>query len=149
MSTDKNRTKTRIAVYLIGMRDHSILLGKRINAQHMNNHWSLPAGHVMESESIIDAIIRECSEEIGISLCKSDLHLVGSLHQFSDPYDYANYIFKVDLSPYNPVNSEPEKCESLDFFDINNLPEPMAPYIKFIIDNSTKTDLPWIKEIGF
>src|SRR3990167_2117884 len=111
MINDKNRTKTRIAVYLIGIKSGKILLGKRINATHMNEHWSLPAGHVFEGESVKNAMIREAYEECGVHLPCNDLIMIGALHQFSDPYDYANYIFRVNMSGYQVSNMEPNKCE--------------------------------------
>ncbi len=149
MNNDKNRTKTRIAVYLIGIKNNQILLGKRINTQHMNEHWSLPAGHVFEGESAKNAMIREAYEECGIHLQFDDLNTIGAFHQFSDPYDYANYIFTVDMSEFKVINMEPEKCERLDFFDIDKLPKPIAPYIQEIIKKSVYTTIPWIDELGF
>ncbi len=149
MNYDKNRTKTRIAVYLIGTKNNKILLGKRINAQHMNEHWSLPAGHVFEGESASNAMIREAYEECGIHLKNENFTIIGALHQFSDPYDYVNYIFKVDMSDFQIINMEPDKCEELAFFDINQLPQPIAPYIQEIITTSVHATIPWITEIGF
>ena len=149
MSHDKNRTKTRVAVYLIGIQGNRILLGKRINATHMNEHWSLPAGHVFEGESAKHAMIREAYEECRLVLQDHDLIAIGALHQFSEPFDYANYIFKVNLSGHQIINQEPSKCERLDFFDIDNLPYPIASYIQEIIKKSFHATHPWIDEIGF
>ncbi len=149
MSHDKNRTKTRIAVYLIGIKNNQILLGKRINAKHMNEHWSLPAGHVFEGESARNAMMREAYEECGVRLEFDNLKMIGAFHQFSDPYDYANYIFRVDMSEFNVVNMEPDKCEQLNFFDIDKLPQPIAPYIQDVIQKSFHAIIPWIDEIGF
>jgi len=148
-NNDKNRRNTRIAVYLIGMHDNKILLGKRINVAHMNEHWSLPAGHVFEGESATAGLIREIYEECGIHLNRNELTLIGALHQFSDPYDYANYIFKADLSAHTVINKEPAKCEQLRFFDLDNLPHPIASYIQNIIDKSIHATIPWIEEINF
>ncbi|MFA5998790.1 MAG: NUDIX domain-containing protein [Candidatus Babeliales bacterium] len=149
MNNDKNRTKTRIAAYLIGLKDNKILLGKRINTDHLNEHWSLPAGHVFEGESAKNAMIREAYEECGIHLQPNDLKAVGAFHHFSDPYDYANYIFKADLSNHSIINTEPEKCAQLEFFDLKQLPSPIAPYIQYVIEKSALTTEPWIDEINF
>ncbi len=149
MSNDKNRTKTRVAVYLIGMHNDKILLGKRINVAHMNNHWSLPAGHVFEGESAKNAMIRELYEECGVHAQPDELVFIGALHQYSNPYDYANYIFKVDMTNHHVINMEPAKCQSLEFFDIDALPQPIDPYIINIIQKSVSTNTPWIEETGF
>lgn len=149
LKNDKNRTKTRIAVYLIGVQANTILLGKRKNTQHMDQHWSLPAGHVFEGESCTDAILREAYEECGLRLSKDNIKLVGAMHQFSDPFDYTNYIFLADLQGLQIINQEPDKCESLTFFDQNNLPSPMSEYVKFIIQQSLQTHGQWVAEYGW
>lgn len=149
MSSDKNRNNTRIAVYLIGLKNNQILLGKRINASYMNNHWSLPAGHVFEGESVSQAMIRESQEECGVTLTKQDLQMIGAFHFISGPHDYANYVFKVDLTDKIIVNAEPDKCEALQFFDIDHLPNPIPDYVRIIIDKSVHAGCPWIDEFGF
>lgn len=150
MSNDKNRTKTRVAIYLVGVKNNNeVLLGKRINTNHMNNHWSLPAGHVYEGESCTSAFLREAKEEIGLEINSNDFILAGAMHQFSDPYDYINYIYLANLEKYTPQNTEPKKCAELRFFNIDKLPDPMEQYIKFIIETALKNKNPWILEYGF
>ncbi len=146
MKSDKHRTHTRIAVYLVGIKDNHVLLGKRKNTDFMNNCWSLPAGHVNEYETCLQAIVREIQEECGVTLHSKNLELKGSMHHFSGDFDYINYIFLADLSNYVVVNSEPEKCEMLQFFSINNLPMPMYDYIRYIIQMTLYSKSAWIAE---
>jgi 8-oxo-dGTP diphosphatase len=145
---DKNRTKTRIAVYLIGVRGDTILLGKRHNTGHMDGHWSLIAGHVQEGESASNAIMREVEEECGIRLAPHELSLIGAMHHYSPPFDYVNFIFTANLNAHEPINKEPHKCEILAFYPLNDLPVPIAPYVQTIITQSI-TQKPWIKEYGW
>ncbi|MEI6805718.1 MAG: NUDIX domain-containing protein [Myxococcaceae bacterium] len=149
MQNDKNRIRTRIASYLVGIDNQRILLGKRINATHMNEHWSLPAGHVYEGESCTQAMIRESLEECGLDLTPNDLRLIGVMHHNSPPFDYINYIFSADLKNHQIINIEPEKCESLSYFAYDDLPTPMEDYIRFIIDKTLSNKHPWLVEYGF
>lgn len=149
MNSDKQRTKTRVAAYLVGLRNNTILLGKRKNAVHMNGFWSLPAGHVMEEESALNAIIREAKEECNLDLLPNELKLVGAMHHLSPPYDYINFIFKADLRNHEPKNVEPHKCELLTFHPIDQLPEPMEAYIKDIITGTLASDTCRITEYGW
>lgn len=145
---EKNRTKTRIAVYLIGMRGDTILLGKRHNTGHMDGHWSLIAGHVKEGERASDALMREVQEECGIILSPDELSLIGAMHHYSPPFDYVNFVFIADLSTHEPINQEPHKCEILAFHHLAALPTPISPYIeKIIMQSVAKT--PWISEYGW
>ncbi len=146
---DKNRKKTRVAVYLIGTRGNSVLLGKRQNTGHMDGCWSLVAGHVAEGESSSKAMIRELEEECGLKVEPNDLVLIGSMHHKSPPYDYMNFIFHVDLTNHEPQNREAHKCEVLKFHSIESLPGPMEPYIKEIIQRSVPQNGIWISEYGW
>jgi len=148
ISTDKNRTKTRIAAYLIGMRGNTILLGKRHNTGHMDDHWSLIAGHVQEGEPASHAIIREVREECGITLTPQELSLIGAMHHYSPPFDYVNFIFFADLATHEPTNQEPHKCAMLAFHPLEALPKPMDNYIQTIIQQSV-SKTPWIAEYGW
>lgn len=148
LSNDKNRSKTRIAVYLIGMRGDTILLGKRHNTGHMDGYWSLIAGHVKEGEPASDAIMREVKEECGITLASHEISLIGAMHHYSPPFDYVNFIFSTNLSTHEPINQEPHKCAVLAFHPLAALPKPIDPYIQKIITQSIgKT--PWIAEYGW
>ena len=145
----KDRCRTRIAVYLIGLRGNTILLAKRHNTGHMDGYWSLVAGHVHEGESCRQAIIREMHEECGLILTSPEVHLIGAMHHNSHPFDYINFVFSADLTQHAPKNMEPSKCAALEFFDLTQLPVPMAEYIKEIIIKSTGLKQPWISEFGW
>lgn len=148
MNSDKNRTHTRIAVFLVGMRDQHILLGKRINTQHMNGCWSLCAGHVYEDESIVQAMIREAYEECNLILTPEDLQLVGAMHHRSPPFDYINFVFKADLTNHELYNNEPHKCQTLAFYPLHELPMPVEPYIRDIIERTVQGGS-WVMEYGW
>ena len=134
MGSDKNRINTRIAAYLVGWQEGKVLLGKRQNVAHLNGYWSLLAGHVYEGESCIQGMLREAKEECGLQLLPGELQLVGAEHKHSPPYDYANFIFSADLTGHRPINAEPEKCAGWEFFDPDQLPSPMAPWIVAMIE---------------
>jgi mutator protein MutT len=146
---DKNRKNTRVAVYLIGTRGDTVLLGKRQNTGHMDGCWSLIAGHVDEGESSTRAMIRELQEECGVRIEPNELSLIGSMHHKSPPYDYINYIFHVDLMNHEPQNVEQHKCESLAFHSVTSLPTPMEQYVMDIIQKSVPQKGLWICEYGW
>ena len=147
MDSSKTRKKTRIAVYLIGLRGNMILLGKRVNVDHMNGYWSLVAGHVYEGESASSAMKREAKEECNLDLKQEELEFVGAMHHKSPPFDYVNFIFKANLEGKFFQNKETEKCESLCFHSIHNLPKPIDPYIIEMIEKSLKGA--WISEYAW
>jgi 8-oxo-dGTP pyrophosphatase MutT (NUDIX family) len=149
MSTDKVRSATRIAVYLVGIRGDSVLLAKRHNVFHMNGYWSLIAGHVYEREPSSAAIRREALEECGLELGSEECKLVGVMHHNSAPFDYVNFIYKVDLTNKTFYNREPYQCEELKLHPLAQLPTPMEEYIRHIIHTSCSQPSPWIAEYGW
>jgi 8-oxo-dGTP pyrophosphatase MutT (NUDIX family) len=63
-----DRFKLKAAVYLILVRDNSILLSRRMHTGWQDGNYSLPSGHLDEGESVVSAMIREAEEEIRIKL---------------------------------------------------------------------------------
>jgi len=146
---DKKRERTRIAVYLMGMRGDAVLLAKRQNTGHMDGHWSLVAGHVYEGESATQALLREVKEECGIDLSPDAIKLIGAMHHYSHPYDYVNFIFSADLTHHEPINKEEHKCEMLAFHSVHELPDPLVHYVQEMIKQNMNAQNFWICEFGW
>lgn len=56
------RTNKRATAVII--QDYKILLIHRLN--HGEEYWVFPGGAVEENEEVLDAVIRECKEEVSI-----------------------------------------------------------------------------------
>jgi len=96
----------------------------------MDGYYSLPAGHVDENESALEAAIREAKEEIGIDLKKESLrHAITMHNNFLDKI-YMNLFFEVLSYDGEISNKEPHKCEEIQFFAPSSLPGQMVPYVK-------------------
>ena len=140
------RFKMTVASYLILIAKGKVLLSRRFQTGYMDGYYSLPAGHVDEGETLEDCLVREFYEEIGIRIKKKEIELVHMMHrQEKDTrldffYTTKNYTGKIK-------NTEPEKCDDLKWFKLNQLPSNVAPYIKQAIENSIKKIL--YSDIGF
>ena len=60
--------KLYISAYLMLEKDNEILCLKRQGTGWMDGFWSLPAGHVEPGESVVQGLLREAQEEVGITL---------------------------------------------------------------------------------
>jgi ADP-ribose pyrophosphatase YjhB (NUDIX family) len=91
----------------------------------MDGHYSLVAGHVEAHETIEEGAIRESKEEAGIGITADQLKFVFLQHRQSDDVvdEYIDVFFEVNEWQGEFTNMEPEKCVSLDWFDIDQLPE--------------------------
>lgn len=134
----KERHKGVPAAYLILIKDGKILLQRRFNTGFEDGNYSLPAGHVDKGETFMQCIIREAKEEIGIDLKKEDLKFANMMHRFSgvewgDEGYRIDAFFTADKWEGEIEIKEPNKCDDLSWFDLNNLPSNLIPYVKQVI----------------
>ena len=131
----KERHKLIPSVYLVSIKDNKILLLRRFNTGFMDGFYSFPAGHVEENETLTQAIVREAKEEIGVDIKREDLRLVHVMHRKEPNEERINFFFQAEKYQGEPKIMEPHKCDDLSWFDLDNLPENVIPYIKEAIKN--------------
>ena len=134
------RFTLRCAVYLFPFDGTKILLMRRFNTGWMDGMYSLISGHIDGNESVTDAIIREAYEEAQITLSSDDLKPATVLHRKSPDEEYIDFFFVAEKWKGIPKIGEPDKCDDLSWFDINNLPTNTLPYIKDALDNYKKNN---------
>ena len=131
---DADRFNMVVAVHLFLMQDGKVLLLRRFNTGYEDGNFSVIAGHLNGDEEVKTATIREAREEAGIEICPRDLQVVGVMHRKSD--DERVEFFLVALAWLGQVaNREPERCDRLEWADVDNLPENVIPYIKRALEN--------------
>jgi len=126
----KRRFKIIPTVYLILMKNNKILLSRRHNTGFHDGEYSLPAGHLDGNETLIQTMVREAKEEIGVELKPEDLRLVHVMHRKEPSEERVNFFFTAEKWKGEPRIMEPHKCDDLGWFDTSNLPENVIPYIK-------------------
>lgn len=123
----KEKFKLIVDVHLFLIKEGKILLMLRENTGYMDGHYHVPAGHLEDGERIVDALIRESKEEIGISINEEDIRLVHVMHNKSNNERVA-FFFEVNRWFDNIRNMEPEKCGNINWFSLNKLPSKTVPY---------------------
>ena len=125
--------RPKIGVGVLIFQDDKILLGKRKNS-HGSNSWAPPGGHLEFQETLQECAIREVLEETGLILD----------HVIKGPY--TNDIFKDENKHYitifmlakyiagEPKVLEIDKCESWQWFDLNNLPDQLFLSLNNLLD---------------
>ncbi len=148
----KERHKVRCAVFLMITKEENgteyILLQRRFNTGLLDGQYDVScSGHLEKGETLIEAMIRETKEEIGVDVKREDLRYSSTIHaNFSDA-EYILVAFTTNKYHGIPSIMEPDKCDELKWFDINNLPETLADTRKIMIDNYKKHNL--YSEYGF
>lgn len=110
-----------------------ILLALRKNTGYRDGEYELPGGHVEAGEDLMQAIKREAKEELLIDLEEKNLKIIHILHHYSS--DRINFVISTDVYKGIPKIGEPDKCERLEWFDIDNLPINIMPKIRKVIEN--------------
>ncbi len=127
----KLRNKAIPAVYILLEQDGKILLGRRCNTGYADGQYQVPAGHVDEGELPTEAMVREVKEEIGIDVLSSDLELVHISYRpkHDDSDNRIDLFFKAKKWSGEIKNMEPHKCDDLQWFSVNKLPENMTFHV--------------------
>ena len=70
----EKRTKFHVSVQaIIYNNKDEVLLLRRQNTGYEDGKLSLPGGHLEKNERVVDALIRELEEEIGVTFKESEL----------------------------------------------------------------------------
>ena len=118
-------------MYLVLFKDGKTLLSRRYKTGWRDGNYSLVAGHVDGKEPATEALIREVKEESSLELRPDDVRMVHAMHRNClDGAEYIDMFFTVDTWIGEPHIMEPEKCDDLRWFPIDDLPENTLPYIR-------------------
>lgn len=123
------------------IKDNKILLQKRQNTGYCDGMYCLPGGHVESGETQIEALIRELNEELNlyeISSSNFDVFKIIERTSTNKNLHYIDFIFKNNkLVNYDQIiNNEPNKCEKLEWFELNELPCDMIPYQRMVLSGN-------------
>jgi 8-oxo-dGTP diphosphatase len=129
------RHKLKVAVYVMLIKGGSILLARRYQTGWMDGKYTLPSGHLDPNEAVAGAAIRETQEEVGVTLAPEDIHIVHTMHRMNI---YIDFYFKADKWEGEPKNMELDKCDEVQWFPIDQLPENMVPSVRHAIEQYQK-----------
>ncbi len=132
----KERFKLVPAVYLIVKKDNKILLSLRENTGYMDDFYGLVSGHVDGNEPARFACIREAKEEANINTSMDNLKVGCIMHRLAEERECMDMFFILESYDGKIENMEPNKCGGLKYFDIDDLPDNIIPYVKTAIKNS-------------
>ncbi len=114
-------------------RDGQALFGRRQNTGFEDGAWHVPAGHLEAGESVVQALIREAWEEVGVIIAPKDVEFAHIMHSSSSS-GRAAFFFTVRQWDGTPENREPEKCSELAWFPLDALPDRMIGYCRVALD---------------
>ena len=128
------RFKLTPASYLILVKDNKILLLRRFNTGYEDGKYSMVAGHLDGNETFIQSIIREAQEEAGITIKSEDLDVVHVMHRKVPTHERVDAFVRARAWEGEPRIKEPDKCDDMQWFELDKLPENTIPYVQQAIE---------------
>lgn len=116
--------RPKVGLGVLIRRDNKVLLGKRINA-HGEGSWCAPGGHLEGGESFEECALREIEEEVGIKVKNLKFASVTNDIFVEESKHYVTILMLADFDSGEVVLKEPDKFEKWEWFEWNNLPEPL------------------------
>ena len=95
------------------------------------------AGHVDKGETFTQCIIREALEEAGIILKPEDLkvaHILQRITTEAENNERVEAFITAEKWSGEISIKEPNKCDGMAWFELNNLPENIIPYVRHAIN---------------
>src|SRR5262249_4138336 len=115
---------------LLTPADH-VLLRLREGTGHAPRQGNPPSSQLEAGAPLVDALVREAAEEVGLRIRPDDAQLVATVH-YRNPEGQARLgcFFHVSSHPAQgePVNAEPHKCAKIAWYPLDMLPETTVPY---------------------
>lgn len=126
------RFSLHAATYLILIKNKKILLLRRFNTGWEDGKYTLISGHIDGNETIMQAMSRETFEEVGINISPEDLKVVHVMHRKSTT-EYVDFFLIPSKWKGVPKVKELDKCDDIQWFDMNSLPSNILPNVKFAL----------------
>lgn len=115
--------KPKVGIGVLIFKDGKVLLGKR-KSSHGAGEFCGTGGHFEYMESFEGCAKRETLEEAGIEIENIQFLCLNNVKEYA-PKHYVDIGLTADWKSGEPKVMEPEKLESWNWYDINNLPEPL------------------------
>ncbi len=123
---------TEVVVLVLENNQGDFLLTQRKKNQHLAGYWEFPGGKIEPTETPIEALKRECKEEIDYTV-KTAKQILKVNHDYTS--------IRVELLIFHEVNPNPKvkpaECQSMRWVNINDLtkyklPEANKPIIQYL-----------------
>jgi len=114
-------------------KEGKILLGKRCG-KYAPGEYSFPGGRIDYMESFENAIKRETKEEAGIEIKNIKFQCIANINRYSYRHDILT-CFVADWNSGETITDPNERIGEWNWYDINNLPEPIFLPTAILIDS--------------
>lgn len=123
----------KIGIGVIVVREGKILLGERLSS-HGAGTYQIPGGHLEFGETFEQAAAREVAEETGLKdIAVKNIISIGNDIAYDKHYVSIGVL--AESRSGEPYDSEPNHSHNWQWYDCKDLPNPLFPHSKRVIDN--------------
>jgi len=113
------------------IQDGKTLLAKR-KGSHAEGAYGSFGGHVEFGETPTEAVKREAMEELGIKVHKIKFVTCTNMYKYGK--HYIDISFVAEIAKGEPKIMEPEKVESINWYSLDNLPNPLFEPVRIVLE---------------
>ena len=127
------------ASYVYFLSGDRVLLQLRQGTGFMDDHWAAAAaGHVEKGETAYDAARREAVEEVGLTDLELEFVTAMQRTRGGEPIDERiDFFFTCRSWSGQPRIVEPTKAAALEWFALDQLPDPVVPHELAVLQGLT------------
>ena len=134
---NEERNTLPITALLMMRKENKVLLMRRYNTGYEDGKYCFPGGHVEKAEEIKKAAIREAKEEIGVDIKEEKIKVIHVLNRKVKDNAYIDFILECNEWNGEIKIMEEDKADELKWFDINNLPNNILPFMNKVFKNNS------------
>ena len=128
----KEPLRIGVGVGVMVFKNNQVLLGRRLGS-HGEGEYAFPGGHLDHLESIEKCAQREVMEETGMKIKNIKFLRLYNLKEYA-PKHYIDIGMTAEWESGNPKLLEPNKCEGWNWYDLDNLPQPLFATTETYLD---------------
>ncbi len=135
-----------VVVYVFLLREQSVLVQRRSNTGFADGQYGVVGGHLERGETVLDAAIRECREEIGVELDASELQLIGMTHYVTK--EGAGIDFWATARRWSGEPYPRSQCDDVRWCGVDQLPGETLAFVRRAIEQHLRRGH-WFDELDW
>lgn len=122
-----------VVAHVFLLRDGLLLLLRRSQTGSANGQYGPAGGHLEPGESIREAAIRECREEVGVELDPAHLRMVGVSHYRTAHGEGINFF--LTATRWNGEPYARSECDEVRWCAPDALPPLTQPFVRHALEH--------------